>query len=122
MSENRAVRHHNDRWEQVIAARPAARAKAFRIHTLTVVPETYVRHTVFTPGADVFRAAPNTWPNTIAQRPEFPRAVFREASSKMIAWSTPARLAGNILGPARKPLVLDLDERWNSVSCKVMKW
>ena len=45
----------------------------------------------------------------------------REASSKIIAWSTPAKLAGNILGPARKPLVWDLDEQWNSVSCKVMK-
>jgi hypothetical protein len=36
---------------------------------------------------------------------KFPSAVFREASSKIIAWSTPAKLAGNILGPARKPLV-----------------
>ena len=57
----------------------------------------------------------------LAQRPEFPRAVFHEASSKIIAWSTPAKLAGNIRGPARKLLVWDLDERWNSVSCKVMK-
>jgi hypothetical protein len=35
----------------------------------------------------------------------FLSAVFREASSKIIAWSTPAKFAGNILGPARKPLV-----------------
>ena len=57
----------------------------------------------------------------LAQRPEFPRAVFREASSKIVAWSMPAKLAGNIRGLARKSLVLDLDERWHSLSCKVTK-
>ena len=41
----------------------------------------------------------------LAQRPEFSRAVFREASSTIIAWSTPAKLARNILGSTRKLLV-----------------
>jgi hypothetical protein len=39
-SDDGPVRHHNDRGEQVISPRPAARAKSFRIHAVTMVQET----------------------------------------------------------------------------------
>src|ERR1022692_2781449 len=67
VSDDRPVRHHNDSGGQVIPARPAARAKTFRIHAVNVIQKTGVCHTVFTPCADIFRAVSNTRPKSLCR-------------------------------------------------------
>jgi hypothetical protein len=78
VSDDRPVRHHNDRGEQVIPARPAARAKTFRIHAVTVTQETGVCHTVFTPCAPAQIRPPHRRPARALRQEVQRNALQRE--------------------------------------------